>query len=130
MFRVDSNSSSYNDNGTVLCKTGKMFYEDSLISNITARCNESATWSFNSSKLHCYRGLVLAYKIYRDFNLFIYSKKFNFYSHWILDDFYLYFIVISSLRYKKTKKTSHHLNEFNFFISDSIPFNNLNVFSI
>ena len=55
-FEIVSKSSNYNDNGTVLCKTGKMFHEDSLISNITARCDEDANWSFNSSKLHCYRG--------------------------------------------------------------------------
>ena len=61
-FKIVSKSSHYNDNGTVLCKVGKMFYEDSLISNITARCNESAKWSFNLTKLHCYKGLVLAYK--------------------------------------------------------------------
>ena len=46
-----------------MCKVGKMFYEDSLISNTTARCNENANWSFDSSKLSCYRGLVLAYEI-------------------------------------------------------------------
>ena len=63
MFKVDRKSSNYNDNGTVLCKVGKMFHEDSLISNIAARCDENAEWSFNSSKLHCYRGLVLAYKV-------------------------------------------------------------------
>ena len=39
-----------------------MFYKDSLISNTTARCNESANWSINSSGLHCYKGLVLAYE--------------------------------------------------------------------
>jgi len=59
MFKVVSNSSNYNDNGTILCKTGRMFYEDSLISNITARCDENANWSFNSSKLHCYNDCEL-----------------------------------------------------------------------
>ena len=62
-FKIVSKSSHYNVNGTVLCKVGKMFYENSLILNITARCDESATWYFNSSELHCYRGLVLAYKV-------------------------------------------------------------------
>ena len=82
-FEIVSKSSHYNNNGTVLCKVGKMFYEDSLISNTTARCNENANWSFNSSKLRCYKGLVLAYKkvvkMYRNFYSFIYSKTLNLY---------------------------------------------------
>ena len=55
-----------------------MFYEDSLISNTTTRCNENANWSFNSSKLSCYKGSVLAnkkvVKMYTYFYSFIYGK--------------------------------------------------------
>ena len=57
-FKIVSKSSQYNYNGTVLCKKGKMFYEKSFISNITARCNETAEWDFNSAKLHCLKGLL------------------------------------------------------------------------
>ena len=55
-FKVVSKSSNYNDIGTILCKNGHMFYEDSFISNITARCNETAEWDFDSAKLHCLKG--------------------------------------------------------------------------
>ena len=34
-----------------------MFYEDSLVTNRTAVCDKNAKWSFNSTNLHCYRGL-------------------------------------------------------------------------
>ena len=51
-----SKSSRYNDIGTILCKIGQMFYEDSFISNISARCNENAEWDFNSANLKCYKG--------------------------------------------------------------------------
>ena len=57
-----SNSSHYNDIGTVLCKNGQMFYEDSFISNISARCNENAEWDFNSTKLNCYKGWIKEYQ--------------------------------------------------------------------
>ena len=42
--------------GTVLCKNGQMFYEESFILSIGAKCNESAEWDFNSAKLHCLKG--------------------------------------------------------------------------
>ena len=54
-----SKSSEHNDKGTVFCKNGHMFYKDSFISNRTATCDENANWSFNSTNLHCYKGLVL-----------------------------------------------------------------------
>ena len=61
-FKVVSKSSQYNDNGTVLCKNGQMFYEESFILSIGAKCNESAEWDFNSAKLHCLEGLFSFYK--------------------------------------------------------------------
>ena len=33
-----------------------MFYKDSFISNITARCNETAEWDFDSTNLNCFKG--------------------------------------------------------------------------
>ena len=57
-----SKSSHYNDNGTVMCKNGQMFYEDSFIPNISARCNENAVWDFNSNKLQCVNGLFVIKK--------------------------------------------------------------------
>ena len=59
-----SKSSRYNDIGTILCKIGQMFYEDSFISNISARCNENAEWDFNSANLKCYKGFFLYKKSY------------------------------------------------------------------
>ena len=55
-FKVVSKSSQHNDIATVLCKIGQMFYKESFISSISARCNESAEWDFNSAKLHCLKG--------------------------------------------------------------------------
>ena len=60
-YKVVSNSSHYNSKGTVLCKNGHMFYEDFFISNITAKCEKNAEWSFNSTKLHCLNGLFIIY---------------------------------------------------------------------
>ena len=57
-FKVESKSSQYNDNGTLLCKNGQMFYKDFFISNITARCNENAKWDFDSTNLNCYKGFL------------------------------------------------------------------------
>jgi len=54
-FKVVSDSSSYKENGTVLCKNGQMFNDDLPSSDIKAWCNENAVWSFKSEKLHCYR---------------------------------------------------------------------------
>ena len=56
-FKVVSKSSQLNDNGTVFCKNGHMFYEDSFVTNRTAVCDKNAKWSFNSTNLHCYKGL-------------------------------------------------------------------------
>ena len=58
-FKVVSKSSNYNDIGTILCKNGQMFYEDSFISNTTARCNKSAEWEFSSTNLICYKGFFV-----------------------------------------------------------------------
>ena len=60
-FKVVSKSSHLNDNGTVLCKNGQMFYEESFIPNITARCNKNAEWDFNSTNLHCLKGKLIIY---------------------------------------------------------------------
>ena len=55
-FKVVSESSNYDDTGTLFCRSGQMFYDGSPVSNITARCDESATWSFDSEKVRCYTG--------------------------------------------------------------------------
>ena len=39
-----------------------MFYEESFVSSISARCNENAVWDFNSNKLHCVNGLLIIKK--------------------------------------------------------------------
>ena len=57
-FKIVSKSSQFNDIGKVLCKSGNMFYEDSLVTNRTAICDKNAKWSFNSTNLHCYEGLI------------------------------------------------------------------------
>ena len=61
-FKLVSKSSRYNDNGTVLCKNGQMFYEDFFISNISARCNKNAEWDFDLTNLNCYKGLIKDYQ--------------------------------------------------------------------
>ena len=53
-----SKSSEHNDKGTVFCKNGHMFYKNSFNPKITATCDENANWSFDSTNLHCYRGLI------------------------------------------------------------------------
>ena len=58
-FKIDSRSSKYNAIGVVMCKSGKMFRKGVLISNTKARCGGNSNWYFDSTDLHCYRGLFL-----------------------------------------------------------------------
>ena len=58
-FKIDSRSSKYNAIGAVMSKSGNMFKKGVLTSNIQARCGENSQWYFDSTDLHCYRGLFL-----------------------------------------------------------------------